>query len=721
MTKEQQQSLISEGYSQDQVEEIREGLDAGLDVSSYMNKNFYAIQMRQIRLGLTYNLNVSIYATTDFDWFQMEEIRKGLLQKLDVSIYAKPGIPYDKMRQLREGLAQGINMIDFVSCNAGILRELRMAVVQKVNIFDYIKQGYDDEQLEEIRKALVNGVNIAPYLNKEFRGVSIGEIREGLEKGLDVSVYARIDLGWRQMREIRLGLENRADINLYCNPLYSWRQMREIRLGLENGLDVSSYKSLMYTSDDMKKKRLRLMEDKGAGIISEKAGTFEFDGFALVITPDEMMVTVEVRSTTKSIPEAQLREALRRCSITKGIMEDTLHKLTEEAVFGRTVVIAQGMSARKGKDGWYEFFFRTDMDKKVQEDDTVDYDNVRWFELVKAGDRIAYYHPAEKGVNGYTVRGRELLAKKGREASVLTGKGFMLMPDERTYLASENGRIELEHNNMIISKVLVLDEVTPLSGNISFEGSIYVKGNVGTGSVVKATGDIVIDGHVESAIVESGRDVLLRNGINANHCGQIKAAGSVYAKFIETATVVAEEDIYSSSCLNSDLQGMNISVCTQNGTFAGGTAYAAQSMRLYHAGNRAGLGTTIRLGTDAKIREQLFHINKEIEEIRKELNIFGNAYMEIQKKYPPEMRNTMDVYIKVEKAIYTKEKQMEQVLMDKQNIEKKIQTMSAATLVILGTVYEGTVVWINGKSWIGYGMNNINLKMVHDKIALYTN
>ena len=62
----------------DQQQEIKEGLQAGLDVSVYAKPEFYAIQMRQIRLGLMAGLPVGIYASDKYDWFQMEEIRLGL-------------------------------------------------------------------------------------------------------------------------------------------------------------------------------------------------------------------------------------------------------------------------------------------------------------------------------------------------------------------------------------------------------------------------------------------------------------------------------------------------------------------------------------------------------------------------------------------------------------------------------------------------------------------
>ena len=78
MTPKERLDLIKEGYTQDQVMMILEGMNAGLDVSVYRNKEFLAFQMFQIREGLQEGLPVEHYAKPEFDWFQMEEIRLGL-------------------------------------------------------------------------------------------------------------------------------------------------------------------------------------------------------------------------------------------------------------------------------------------------------------------------------------------------------------------------------------------------------------------------------------------------------------------------------------------------------------------------------------------------------------------------------------------------------------------------------------------------------------------
>ena len=47
-------------------------------------------QLSQIKKGINSGLDVSIYAKPEFTYGQMSEIRKGLEKRLDVSIYAKP-------------------------------------------------------------------------------------------------------------------------------------------------------------------------------------------------------------------------------------------------------------------------------------------------------------------------------------------------------------------------------------------------------------------------------------------------------------------------------------------------------------------------------------------------------------------------------------------------------------------------------------------------------
>ena len=84
----------------------------------------------------------------------MEQIRTDLKDGIDISKYAKPEISYDRMLQIRLALLDNIDLSAFTKLEAGILKQLHLAIKNNVRIVPYITQGYDDEQLEVIREAL---------------------------------------------------------------------------------------------------------------------------------------------------------------------------------------------------------------------------------------------------------------------------------------------------------------------------------------------------------------------------------------------------------------------------------------------------------------------------------------------------------------------------------------------------------------------------------------
>jgi uncharacterized protein (DUF342 family) len=720
------EELQSQGFAPDQINEIEEGIRDGLDVSIYAHKEYLAIQMRQIRFGLQEGLPVEKYAGFYYDWFQMEEIRKGLKAGIDVDKYAFPDIPYDTMRQIRKGFAEGLDLSRYRYLKAGVLREFRKALADNVNIVQYIKEGYVAEQLREIRLALETGVNIDPYLKKEFRGIAIAEIREGLERGVDVSAYAIIDLNWQQMREIRIGMENRIDTTLYESPYYSWQQMREIRLGLENGLDVTSYKSLMYTAADMKHKRLVLQGDIEETRISYGSTYSAGDtkGLYITVSKDEMSAFIQVEENAAAFTRGIIMETLHKAGIYHGIQEKAIDKLLKGEGRSKPVLVAKGNPPKTGKDGYYEFFFKTEKERspKILEDGSVDYLNTEWFEMVGQGEKVAYYHEAKAGESGYTVLGRNLPARKGREMSLLAGKGFLLLPDKKTYLAIDAGKVELVEGRLEISKMLVLSDVTIATGRVDFEGSVYIKGNVGSGVTIKAAEDIFIDGYVEAAAIESGRNVVLRKGMNASNNGSIRALGNITGGFFEAVGLYAGGNIQANSSMNASLYAEGeIIINGTSGALVGGTANAAMGIHAYDVGNRVGLPTYIKLGVQEKLLVKQRAIRDKMNEVQKQMTIFQNAYMDYRAKYPVEIRNTMDIYLKIEKAIFTKEKELDKLSFENIEIEKKLNAGEDVKAVIRGTLYEGAVIEIGGVKWNAEKVQNVTLKKIDKRIAVFSN
>ena len=718
MTAQEIEYFLGVGFSSEQIDEISEGKQAGVDVSSYLDVNFLPIQMRQIRLGLEEGLPVHFYANPEYDWFQMEEIREGLKSKVDISIYADAQIPYEKMRQIRKGLQEGINLFAYLKLDARILRQLRKARMSMVNILPYINQGYDAGQLAEIRVALEQKVEIDPYISVEFRPASIAEIGKGLKSGIDVSLYAKICYSWQQMREIRKGLENRIDINKYCNPLYSWQQMREIRYGLEMGLDVNAYRLLRYTAGEMKKRRMSLLSDicrKQARIMQNQVKT---EDFVFEYAANDMEAYITVLAKGKYITEDRLLEILEQNNIRMGIIKENVRKIVEGRYGDRPFLIAKGEIPRQGKDGWYEFFFRTDLTRKpkVLEDGSVDYRNVDWFEMVKTGQKLAVYHEAEDGTDGYTVTGNAIKARKGLEKRILVGKGFRMEDDRKTYYAVTDGMISLEDNEMRITNHMLLDEVTLATGNIQFDGSIHIRGDVGFGALVKATGDIVIDGNVEAATIESGGNVVLKKGMNSAGRGVITAGKDVMSTFFEAVRVEAKGNIEVAKCLNSQLYAEGLITSTK--VIAGGIAQAEAGFRMKHVGNQAGLRTILKLKVSDRIWEENRITKLAIQDVKEELGMLNRSYEEYQVKFPPEVRNSMPLFQKIENAVYTKNKQLEQLEKVEEELETRIKRSREAKIYISGQAFEGTVLEMDGCRWAAENQRNIVVKKKEDHMEV---
>ncbi len=719
MTRQEQQQYLNNGFTKDQVEEIKLGLEEGLDIEPYEDKGFFALQMREIRLGLMEELPVEIYARKDFDWFQMEEIRLGLEAKLNVRMYAYPRVQFDTMRQIRLALMDGVNLTKYMNLPAGTLRELRLSIKAGVNIAPYIEEQYDEEQLEQIRICLEKKINIKPYITNELRGSSIEQIRLGLEKKLDVRKYAGIEYEWRQMREIRRGMEHQVNVSLYLNPLYDWQQMREIRMGLEDGLDVSRYTSLMYPATDMSVKRAYLaagiIDDKPQGVGENKA--IAFNNFELKVTPDQMTAYFQLTGRRTGITRSVIRNALEERGIVKGIDEDVINKILTDQAGNQPQIIAQGRKSDPGPDGYYEYFFKTEINRqpKVLEDGSLDYKDIEWFEQAKRGQKLAVYHPAEPGPIGYNIFGTEFPAVKGKELPVLTGKGFYRELDEITYISNVDGIVSLEGSKLEVSNLLTLGDVTAYMGDTRFDGNVHVTGSVGNGCTITCKEDLIIDGFVEGAVLEAGGNIIMRKGVNAQGKGHIKAGGNIEGSFIENANVKAGGNIKVSYCLKSNVESEGtIELAGRHGSLLGGVTYAEKSIKVNEAGNDTGVKTFIKVGVSNELIKRQIIINNQIKKIDKELETLNSAFEELEALYSPEMRENIEMFQKIDSARMVKNENRQSLVEELEIVDKKIEDSKKARIDIRGKVYEAVVVEVNGKRWIA-DKSHVGISFMEDE------
>lgn len=123
------------GFTPDQLDCIRQGLEQGLDVSIYANPEFGYYQMKEILLGLEEGLDVTVYAKEAFTAAQMEMIRIGLERGLDEKYYANPEFDVLQIGEIQLGLEEGLDVTKYADpkINQKKMRQIRIDLHANTN------------------------------------------------------------------------------------------------------------------------------------------------------------------------------------------------------------------------------------------------------------------------------------------------------------------------------------------------------------------------------------------------------------------------------------------------------------------------------------------------------------------------------------------------------------------------------------------------------------
>lgn len=644
------------------------------------NAEYMEEQSQEIFLGKEEGLDVSIYANPEFNWLQMEQIRMGIKDKIDVSCYADPSYSYETMKQIR------------------------LSIYSSNDLTDYLARGFVDDELEQIRLALEDGLPIDTWLTDDMYVQQIYEIRIGLYEGLNVSVYANSQYNWMQMKEIRLGLEKKLKVSAYTNYLFSHWQMKEIRLGLEAGLDVSSYARLIFSGTDMKEKREKLLKEKTPNpAIAEKLGidlkSLAKREFSIFVEDNGNKAFGYIPWTTGTMmTEEDVYSALKKRGIVVGIKHEAIADMIKKRRMNEKILIAEGTPAEDGKNGWFEFFVRLDLPRipAPLPDGGVDYVNIEAFEMVDEGEKIAVYHPAEKGLDGENVFGEVLHANAGMEKKPLKGEGFLIAPDGVTYYSRMNGKFEYVNGKIIISNMIVVKEdVTAVTGKLEVDGSVYVVGSVYSGGYIAATGDIIVEHNVEAGRLIAGGNVMIKKGSCSKYDCFIEAKGEVSGSFFEAANINAEGNVKANYIMNSNINTMGkVIVSGSKGMLLGGRVCAVMGVDTYNLGNKSHIKTFLEIGKNALYEKMQAKLAEERERILEEMRMLEDRWHRILKALPPNKEAAVQLIKKLNATIVAKDHE----LADLDAEVSKLANMTGQEMkavIVRGFAYEGSFIEIN--------------------------
>lgn len=242
---------------------------------------------------------------------------------------------------------------------------------------------------------------------------------------------------------------------------------------------------------------------------------------------------------------------------------------------------------------------------------------------VSKDEVVAEVAPPSLGLPGTTLRGRSVEAEDGKEVEYRAGENVRAVSEEGErlkFIAEIDGNLNIAGTTVEVHPMLRFEgDVSPASGPVTAVSDIEITGSVLEGATVKADGNVIIRGGVEEgATVSAKGDVSVTHGIHGTRT-KVIALGGVEARFVQEASVMAQQDILVGDHVrNATLRaGRNVVVRSgkgeRSGSIIGGTVMAGGTLEAEIAGSASGQATTIGITTDLALEAQIKKVGKTAE------------------------------------------------------------------------------------------------------------
>ncbi len=327
---------------------------------------------------------------------------------------------------------------------------------------------------------------------------------------------------------------------------------------------------------------------------------------------------------------SEVRNALAQRGIVFGLKQLALLDALK-AGHCRRVVIAEGEPPKPGIPARFESLLDQLKPKPPIDDDTalIDYRDLGSLLLVSPGTPLMRRIPARVGQPGTDVFGKPVPPPAIFDtpfASNLPGTQIDENdPDLLRAAIAGVPKIQGE-GKVIVDPVVVVNAVDLTTGNVRFDGTLQVKGDITAGMEVRVSGDVVVKGTIEAAHIYAGGDVTVNGGIigvQTQGAGQvdervahIEAGGSVKARFMVSAFISARGSVSAEREIRQcDVSSGETVIVgrpgSRDGRIIGGRIRALRAVRAAQLGAPTGTPTDINIGVNPHAPAQLEEVEAQ--------------------------------------------------------------------------------------------------------------
>ena len=447
-------------------------------------------------------------------------------------------------------------------------------------------------------------------------------------------------------------------------------------------------------------------------------GEAEEEPYARIIVElsrDKMKATIkyDTRGGARLPTKEMVKEALTEAGVTYGVDEGAI----ERGIRSLTPFqVAEGLPPVNGENAYIDRKFDLGIAGRpvVDEYDRVDYKDLNLFVLAKENQTLAIRIPQTKGTNGRNVLGEVMPAQNGRPCPMPEGKNTKTVGEHRL-IATVNGQIVDKGSRISVDpRLTIKGSVGVSTGDVEFDGTITIGGNVEAGFKVKATGDIEIKGSINSAEV-SGRNVYISGGVTGAERVKVYAERDIRTAFAENALIEAGNDVYISDiAFHSQIRaGKKVIMEDKHGQIIGGQVIAGEEIRVKVIGNGAYVVTRVTVGVDPTLQKEYQELRRVYKESKRRLSQIRQTLNTLSKidinKLPAGRVATIKELTRSQFPLAGQIKRDEKRIIE---IEEQLSNMKNGRIRVSGKIYPGTRLSVNNI------LKNIQSEYTHCSIFL---
>jgi uncharacterized protein (DUF342 family) len=286
------------------------------------------------------------------------------------------------------------------------------------------------------------------------------------------------------------------------------------------------------------------------------------------------------------------------------------------------IPVARGMMPVHGQDS--HLCFAMDVGPipgKIQPNGQIDFRERQLFIGIGKGKIIATRMEATPGEPGKNLFGEIIAPVPGKDLPIHVSDDACFDEQTGEVRATHSGVLSITGDNTIkvCAMQIISGDVDYATGNIVTRDALKVSGSVKPLFKVSANGDVGIEGNVESALITSGANIIVKGGILGEK-SRLQAAGDIDINFIEHGRVVSDASIilrreayYSRLYAGGDLHG------DKNSRVIGGQLVAAGHITCGTIGSANAQPGFVAAGVQPKKLQKMFDLHRKREKFEKKL------------------------------------------------------------------------------------------------------